>query len=80
MDFIYSKQAIKIINGLDKPTKQRIRNAIEQLPKGDIKLLQGRLSVYRLRVGGWRILFSYASIDTIQVEKIAPRGQAYKEG
>jgi mRNA interferase RelE/StbE len=80
MDIIYSKQAVKVIKALDKTTKQRIRNAIEHLPDGDTKLIRGHISVYRLRVGGWRILFSYSGCDSIQIEKIAPRGQVYKEG
>ena len=41
----YSKKAVKYINTLDRPTKQRIKKAIEGLtetpPKGDIKTLQG---------------------------------------
>lgn len=79
MNITYSKKAVKIINRMDTPTKQRIRKAIELLPDGDIKLLQGYVSIYRLRVGGWRILFSYLDANTIQIEKIGPRGQVYKE-
>lgn len=79
MNIIYSKKAVKVINRMDTPTKQRIRKAIEQLPDGDIKLLQGQVSIYRLRVGNWRVLFSYADSNTIQIEKIGPRGQVYKE-
>ena len=78
MEIIYSRQAIKVINTLDSSTKQRLRTAIEKLPDGDIKLLQGRVSVYRLRVGGWRVLFSYSDNNIIQIEKIAPRGDVYK--
>lgn len=80
MEIRYSKQAVKAIASMDTPTKQRICKAIGLLPDGDVKLLHGRMSVYRLRVGGWRVLFSYSDNDTIQVEKIAPRGQVYKEG
>ena len=48
----YSKEAIKHIKTLDKPTKQRIKLAIEKLPSGDIKKLVGYENDYRLRVGG----------------------------
>lgn len=91
MDIQYSKRAIKAINGMDKPTKQRIRKAIEGIPKGDIKALQGAENSYRLRVGDWRILFSYFEKEykdettgetktekAILIEKVAPRGEVYK--
>ena len=78
MTIRYSKQAIKVIAGMDKTTKQRIHAAIERLPEGDVKLLHGRISTHRLRVGGWRILFSFIDTDIIFIEKIAPRGEVYK--
>lgn len=37
MEISYSKSAVKVINGMDRPTKQRIRAAIEKIPEGDIK-------------------------------------------
>ena len=76
---------------MDKPTKSRIKEAIEGIPKGDIKVLQGSENSYRLRVGDWRILFSYFETErkdettgeiitekAILIEKIAPRGEVYK--
>ena len=48
---VYSKQAAKAIDGMDKPTKKRIREGIEGIPEGDIKRLQGQSETYRLRVG-----------------------------
>ncbi len=78
MDIHYSKQSIKAINGMDKPTKQRIKASIESIPGGDIKPLKGSGGSFRLRVGSWRILFSYIEKDVILIEKIAPRGEVYK--
>ena len=91
MDIQYSKKAVKVINRLDKPTKSRIKEAIEGIPKGDIKVLQGSENSYRLRVGDWRIIFSYFETErkdettgeiitekAILIEKIAPRGEVYK--
>jgi mRNA interferase RelE/StbE len=75
----FSKKSVKVINRLDVTTKQRLRQAINCLPEGDTKLLTGYIDTWRLRVGDWRILFSYPDRDTILVEKIAPRGQIYKE-
>lgn len=78
MQITYSRAAVKVINGMDRATKQRIKAGIENLPKGDIKPLQGNKGSYRLRVGDWRILFSYPEDDTILIEKIGPRGGVYK--
>jgi len=75
----YSKKSVKVINRLDVKTKQRLRIAINSLPDGDTKLLSGRIKTWRLRVGDWRVLFSYPDNNTILIEKIAPRGQIYKE-
>ena len=64
---------------MDSATKQRIKTAIEQLPEGDTKQLKGRnIAAYRLRVGGWRVLYSFADNGEIFIEKIAPRGEIYK--
>ena len=77
MKIIYAKRAIKVLARLDSPTKQRIRRSIADIPLGDIKRLQGHTELYRLRVGDWRVLFSYPDADTALIEKISPRGEAY---
>jgi mRNA interferase RelE/StbE len=82
----YSKKAVKYINGLDKPTKHRIKIAIEGLTqqpaKGDIKTLQGYSdSRKRLRVGKYRIIYNYISedeIDILCIMNIDSRGDIYK--
>ncbi len=73
----YTKEAIKHISKMDKPTKQRLKNAIENLPAGDIKKLQGYSIDYRLRVGDLRVIFSIEN-DIITIKDVLPRGQAYK--
>lgn len=78
MEIRYAKSAVKVINSMDRPTKQRIRAAIEKLPQGDVKTLKGSKGSYRLRVGDWRILFSFPLQNTILIEKIGPRGEIYK--
>lgn len=80
MKAIYAKRAIKTIDGMDRPTKQRIKNAVERIPQGDIRSLAGSDNLYRLRIGGWRIVFCYLKDDLILIEKIAPRGDVYKGG
>ena len=52
----YSKQAQKFLNRQTGTTRQRIIEAIEKPPKGDVKKLSGREG-YRLRVGDYRVIF-----------------------
>ena len=86
MQIEYSKKAVKYINALDKPTKQRIKIAIEGLienpPKGDIKLLQGFSdNRKRLRVGKYRIIYNYLPKDKVEILyiiNIDSRGDIYK--
>ena len=78
MEFKYTKQAIKYINSADKPTKERLKDAIHSLPLGDVKKLQGYQNDYRLRVGNLRVIFSINE-ETITVKSILPRGQVYKK-
>ena len=77
MNIEYSKKAVKYINSADKPTKRRLKEAIEKIPSGDIKRLKGIEEAYRLRVGDLRVLFTLEN-DTIYIDNIIPRGQAYK--
>lgn len=74
----YKKKAVKYINSADKPTKRRLKEAIEKIPFGDIKKLAGFEKEYRLRVGDLRVLFTIED-DIIIVNDIKPRGQAYKD-
>lgn len=77
MKIEYKKKAVKYINGADKATKKRLKEAIEKIPFGDIKKLKGFETEYRLRVGGLRVLFTMDN-ETITINDIKPRGQAYK--
>jgi len=72
----YSKQAQKFLAKQDLSTRQRIEAAIQALPVGDVKKLRGQ-PYYRLRVGGFRILFDRDG-NVILVIKIDNRGQVYK--
>ena len=74
----YSKLAVKTLERMDAATKRRMKTAIERLPDGDTKQIKGRdIITCRLRVGGWRVLYSFANGE-IFIEKIAPRGEVYK--
>jgi len=74
----YAKKAVKDIKKINNPDKLRIKLGIEELPKGDVKKLIGHDNLYRLRVGVWRIIFSYADKHTVLIEEIEPRGSIYK--
>lgn len=71
---------------LDKKTRKRIKIALEELEEDenplfrkDVKALTGQLKGdFRLRVGGWRILFTpERGKKIIYVYSILPRGDTY---
>ena len=78
----WAKRALKALSRLDRPTQKRIIAAIDELAetsRGDIRRFEGRKErSYRLRVGGWRVLFSYLDDGTLLIQRIRPRGDAYK--
>lgn len=86
MHISYSKKAAKYINGLDRPTRQRIKRAIEGLtqhpPQGDIRPLQGFADGRkRLRVGKYRIVYRCllnGELDILHIMNVDSRGDIYK--
>ncbi len=82
MNTVLSPQAAKYLKRLNEPDKSRIIKALNKLeldpPQGDIKSLSGEEG-YRLRVGGYRVLFGI-KLNTIVITNIAPRGDVYKRG
>ena len=81
MRFKLLPDAKRYLDTLDKETVKRIYEALRKITKeppiGDVKKMQGYENLYRLRLGGLRIIFEEKD-NHILVEKIAPRGQAYK--
>lgn len=75
-----AKAAAKVLEAMDQKMQQRMNRAIKAIPDGDIRPLIGTRSLFRLRVGNWRIVFYYLDDETIWIEKIASRGDAYKGG
>ena len=76
MQINYSKQAVKFLSKQNKIVQKRIIDAINKLPNGDVKKLQGRTG-YRLRVGNFRIIFSFSE-NILYIEESDNRGQIYK--
>ncbi len=63
---------------LDKDSQLRIIRAINDLPYGDVKKLQGNNSYYRLRVGNYKIIFNKDDVRiTIIIIEIGLRGGIY---
>ena len=73
------KQAEKFILSQGKSAALRLYNAIEQLPLGDVKPLRGKKKpqLYRLRVGGYRIIFCTIE-DGFTILRVDNRGDIYK--
>jgi len=78
------QQARKKLQSLSRPERFRLAEKIEQLGVNpdstelDIKKLEGE-TYYRLRVGNWRVIFDRQdAVRVIAIEKIKPRGDAYK--
>lgn len=81
---LIKKQAKKALQSVPQPDRTRITEKIVLLAKDpdnpslDIKKLQGE-PYFRLRVGSWRVIFDKDNeVKIIAIEKIKPRGGAYK--
>jgi mRNA interferase RelE/StbE len=81
---IIKQQAKKKLQSLSRPERFRLAEKIEMLGSKpdntelDIKKLEGE-PYYRLRVGNWRVIFDRQDeVKIIAIEKIKPRGDAYK--
>ena len=72
------KKAQKFISKQDKQI--RLYKSIYNLPNGDIKLLKGYKTKYRLRVGEYRVIFEWIENEIIiNVTDADNRGDVYKE-
>ena len=86
MECKFSKNAVSYIKSQDKITRQRIKKAIDGLmeepPRGDIKPLKGyKENVYRLRIGGYRIIYEFCHSNQetyLHIKEIGSRGDIYK--
>ena len=77
----WAKRAIKKISLVDQTTRTKILSAIDDLAeknRGDTRRLEGNPGTYRLRVGGWRVIFSYLNDGTILIQRVGSRGDVYK--
>jgi len=82
MQIILSHNAEKALRKLDKKRRDNIIEAIQGIPQGDIKPMEGKPEGrYRLRIGSYRVIFRYdknGNMVIVVVLEISPRGDAYK--
>ena len=80
MEVTLHRIARKYLERLNGPVKDQLKAALEGLekdpPAGDIVPLTERKGWYRLKTGGYRILYHFEGAS-IFVTHIEPRGQAY---
>lgn len=77
---IIKKKAKKFIDNLPVNERKKVVSAIEQLPYGeDIKKLKGHDELLRLRVGGYRIIYTVDNGKlVVYVIDADNRGDIYK--
>lgn len=76
---IVEKSALKFIKKQAKQEQVRIYKAIEKLPDGDTKAVQGHKGFYRLRVGDYRIIYTVDNGQLIIcIVDVGNRGDIYK--
>ena len=78
----FEKSAKKFIAKQPPEQQKRLLKAINGLPEnGDIKKMQGYKSLYWLRVGDYRVLYSVnnkGEMVVVTVSDVDNRGQVYK--
>lgn len=75
----YIKSALKSLQEYDRVTGKRLVVAINAIPQGDIKKMQGEKHppLYRLRVGKYRVIYCIDNEDIVII-KVDTRGDVYK--
>ncbi|QFR50076.1 type II toxin-antitoxin system RelE/ParE family toxin [Sulfurimonas lithotrophica] len=79
MKISYSKTFEKKFSKYDRKLQEKIFNAIQNLPDGDVKRLTGNdiPPIYRIRISKYRILF-HMNEEEIKILKVDSRGDIYK--
>lgn len=74
-----TSSAEKSLKRLSRADQHRVRDAIDDLPAGDIKKLKGRSGQFHVRVGDVRVVFmpEWAARRIVIVE-VFPRGAGYR--
>ena len=80
----WKRAAKKELKKLDKQVILRVLQAVESLAEDPLrsgsKKLVGSNSIYRIRVGDYRIIYNIeSSILTVEIIKVGHRGQVYRK-
>lgn len=78
---VWTPAADRDLDRLSVDVRNRVTTAVERLAltgEGDVRALTALPGSYRLRVGAWRVIFRQGA-DTILVDRILPRGRAYRD-
>lgn len=76
----YNKKVKKFIEKQSKEQRLRIYEAINKLPAGDVKRMQTKQELYRLRVGEFRFVYEIMHDEIIiSVIDADNRGDIYKK-
>ena len=77
---LYNKKVKKFIEKQSKEQRVRIYQAINKLPNGDVKRMQSKKELYRLRVGEYRFIYEIIHDEIIiSVIDADNRGDIYKK-
>ncbi|GHT63314.1 hypothetical protein FACS1894110_00830 [Spirochaetia bacterium] len=82
MNVVLHNNASRYYKRLNASDQERIKAALEKLskepPEGDIFPISGQKGVFRVRVGGLRLLYRVDE-TVIIITHIEPRGQVYNK-
>ena len=78
--YLLKREHRNLLSNLPKQDKVRLLKAVYELPKGDIKPMQGYDEYFRLRVGDYRIIYTVDNGKlVICVVDAGNRGNIYKK-
>lgn len=84
MPVLWTRRAVADLRGLENNVRQRIRDAVNRYADtglGDVRRLRGYDREWRLRVGQWRVRFTYddnSESITILILRVLHRREAYR--
>lgn len=86
VQLVYEKPAVKALTKLQPKVARAIRDALRVVAadpfahQANVDRLTGTKDSFWLRHGSWRVLYRLdRATDTMIVEAIEPRGEAYKQ-
>ena len=79
---VWSRSAAHDVRRLDPIVAERVRRAVRRFAttgQGDVRPLVGGGDQWRLRVGDWRVIFSYdVAASELLIGRVLPRDRAYR--